>query len=370
MRKGKQIHTHGKFMTEMTVGKLKKLLKKAKTKAAANRILACIKRKKGMPIPAIAVLLEVPYTTVYRWLLQAAQDGASSFDRKKNSGAKCRLTDEQCTELYGIIEEGAVKHGYSGDAWTARRVAAVVSKKFKIEYGARGMQLLLHRIGFASKAPRPRHPKAANEEEQARFKRSVAAIRGHHKDWAVCMIDSASLIAGWNTQRGWYPVGSTRFAPTTLSRKRAHIIGALYDGELDAVFCDKVDSAEFEAFLRRQMDRKKKLIAILDNASAHHAGNIQALEEEFKGRLILVYLPPYTPELNSIELQWRVIRKAIANAVFDSVASLKRAVRKALMSNDALIVEIASYAKDKKSPPPRRCIARIGNMVSINPYYF
>lgn len=372
MRTSKEIHTHGRFMIGIGPGKLKKLYRKAMGTPIANRILACLKRKKGMSIPDIADLLEVPYSTAYRWLYEAAREGVSSFDRKKKSGAKCRLTDGECTELYEVINGGAIEQGFVGDAWTARKGIAVVWKKFKVRYGARGMQLLLHRIGFACKVPRPRHPKAATEAEQARFKRSVAAIRGHRKGWSVCMIDSASFISGWNAQRSWYPVGVTKFTPVTLSRKRTHAIGALYDGKVDAVFCNKVDSAAVEKFLRRQVDSKKDeggVIAILDNASAHRAGNIKALEEEFKGRLVLVYLPPYTPELNSIELLWRAIRRAIANAVFDSAAALKRAVRRVLLNGDALIVPIAAYAKDKEAPAPRSCTVRIGSKVSQVPYY-
>ena len=82
-----------------------------------------------------------------------------------------------------------------------------------------------------------------------------------------------------DAQRSWHPVGVTKSAPVTLSRKWTHILGALYDGEVDAGFCDKVDSAKFEEFLRRQLARNRRPIAILDNASAHHAGNIRALEE-------------------------------------------------------------------------------------------
>jgi len=30
-------------------------------------------------------------------------------------------------------------------------------------------------------------------------------------------------------------------------------------------------------------------------------------------KIILDYLPPYTPELNPIEIQWRVMKKALGN---------------------------------------------------------
>ena len=369
MRISKEIPKDGRLLINYSVGKLKKMHKKETNKTKADRIKACIKRKKGMEIPAIAAELEVPYSTVHRWLLAVARDGASALDLKKRPGAKCRLDDGQCKKLYRIVEEGPGKHGYSGEAWTARRLIPVVKREFKVDYGVRGMQLLLHRIGLSSRVPRPRHPKAATKKEIARFKRMVADMVEELKEHSFCMIDAASLIAGWNMQRGWYPTGKTRFAPVTLSHDRTHMLGALYDGELDIEFFDTVDSEAVEWFLRKQMARKKKVVAILDNASAHHAGRIKDLEEEFDGRLVLVYLPPYTPELNSIEIQWRVIRKAIANAVFANANAMKRGVRKTLMTNDALIVPIASYARDKSRPPPRRCTVRVEKKVLHSPYY-
>ena len=369
MRISKEIPKGNRLLIQYSVGKLKKMLKKETNKTKADRIRACIKRKKGMEIPAIAAELEVAYSTVHRWLLAVAREGPSALDLKKRPGARCRLDDDQCKKLYEIVEEGPAKHGYSGDAWTARRLIPVVKREFKADYGVRGMQLLLHRIGLSSRVPRPRHPKAATKKEIGRFKRMVAAMRGWRKDCSVCMIDSASLIAGWNMQRGWYPTGKTRFALVTLSRKRTHMLGALYDGELDIEFFHKVDSEAIEWFLRKQLARREWVMAILDNASAHHAGNIKSLEEEFGGRLVLVYLPPYTPELNSIEIQWRVIRKAIANIVFADVDALKEGVRKVLLSRDARIVPIASYARDKNRPPPRRFTVRVEKRVVHSPYY-
>ena len=187
------------------------------------------------------------------------------------------------------------------------------------------------------------------------------------------MIDSASLIAGWNMQRGWYPRGKPAYAPCMLSGTRVHMIGALYDGELDIVFGDKVNTQAVVDLLRRQLERRRKIMVILDNASWHHAKAVESLEDdEFAGRLVLVYLPSYTPELNSIELVWKAIRKAIANVAYESVAEIRRAVRNALLRRDVLITPIASYARDKSGPPPRHCTrpgrehVRAGSVLSLS----
>ena len=40
------------------------------------------------------------------------------------------------------------------------------------------------------------------------------------------------------------------------------------------------------------------------------------------GEIRLVYLPPYTPQLNSIEIQWRVLKDMLAGRYFGSTDDL------------------------------------------------
>ena len=276
----KIIPKHGGLLIGVSKGKLKKLRRFTKVKKVADRLLACIMRKKGRTIKEIADEIGIPYTTMHRWLAKIAKKGLDAIYDKPKPGRPCRLTTRRLRKLYRIVSEDPKKHGFQGGAWTARRLNAVVKKEFGVEYGERGMQLLLHRIGPTCRLPRPRHPKAATAKEAATFKRKVAAIRGRMgSDAAVCMIDSAALIAGWNVERGRYPRGESKFAPATLSSTRAHMLGALYDGELDLVFPDKVDKHAIEGFLRSQLARRGKVIVILDNASWHHAKNVRALED-------------------------------------------------------------------------------------------
>lgn len=68
---------------------------------------------------------------------------------------------------------------------------------------------------------------------------------------------------------------------------------------------------------------------ILDNARIHHAKLIQPFLEENRHRLELVFLPPYSPELNLVEGLWKWLKETIINNVFYSkVQEIKINVRK------------------------------------------
>ncbi|MBN7576508.1 transposase [Clostridium beijerinckii] len=58
------------------------------------------------------------------------------------------------------------------------------------------------------------------------------------------------------------------------------------------------------SFLRRclrNIQKKGKIVIILDNAKVHHAKLIQLLLEKLKNRLELMFLSQYSPGLNLIE---------------------------------------------------------------------
>lgn len=69
--------------------------------------------------------------------------------------------------------------------------------------------------------------------------------------------------------------------------------------------------AWFEAWLERlcQALQGQTHYLILDNAAFHQGGRIQAIAHLY-GQ-ILMYLPPYSPELNPIEKVWATLKKQV-----------------------------------------------------------
>lgn len=66
---------------------------------------------------------------------------------------------------------------------------------------------------------------------------------------------------------------------------------------------------------------------MLDNARWHHAKMLKGFLEEHKEKLTLLFLPPYSPELNPQERVWRQTRrKATHNKYFEDEQDLIIAV--------------------------------------------
>ena len=63
-----------------------------------------------------------------------------------------------------------------------------------------------------------------------------------------------------------------------------------------------------------------------DNASTHQDDEVEAVVRAAAGRLVLLYLPTYSPWLNPIEMLWRHFRREVTHCeLFETVKVLIRA---------------------------------------------
>lgn len=75
---------------------------------------------------------------------------------------------------------------------------------------------------------------------------------------------------------------------------------------------------------------------VLDNARIHHAKLLQPFLEDHRERLELVFLPPYSPQLNLVEGLWKWLKSDVINNVFFPTVSEIRKKVTAFMQSIAL----------------------------------
>ncbi|PEN85512.1 IS630 family transposase, partial [Bacillus cereus] len=105
------------------------------------------------------------------------------------------------------------------------------------------------------------------------------------------------------------------------------------DYEKGKILCmeeERFDAKVFLSFLHQVLKQypEGKIVMVLDNARIHHAKLIQPFLEKYNSRLELVFLPPYSPNLNPIEGLWKWLKSSIIyNVFYTSVAEIRKAVR-------------------------------------------
>jgi transposase len=98
------------------------------------------------------------------------------------------------------------------------------------------------------------------------------------------------------------------------TRKSIGVFGAVRasDGLLVTSRSEKFNSITFWEFLKklkRHRRKSKKMLVIVDNAKWHKAKEIRPWLWKQRKFLELDFLPPYSPEINSIERVWKLTRR-------------------------------------------------------------
>jgi len=120
------------------------------------------------------------------------------------------------------------------------------------------------------------------------------------------------------TPQGHWKVLTTLGALSLRGLEAAMTIAAPTDGEV------------FTAYVEQVLCPKLKAgdTVVLDNLSAHKVGGIRQLIEGCGAQLL--YLPPYSPDLNPIEQAWSKFKQFLRAAKARTTEALEQAVSEAL----------------------------------------
>ncbi len=115
-----------------------------------------------------------------------------------------------------------------------------------------------------------------------------------------------------NVQRAWSPLGVPHAADASGPKCRVNVLGALNYGSNSLVHALHTGSvkrdhiATFIDNLAKHTNSGKPIIVVLDNATVHHNIDPEQIHNWIvNNKLILWHIPPYSPELNLIEILWK-----------------------------------------------------------------
>jgi hypothetical protein len=112
--------------------------------------------------------------------------------------------------------------------------------------------------------------------------------------------------------RMWAPKGQQPHVRSASTREKVGIFGALElkVGRLVTQTASTFNAGTFGSFLTYLLQNTQgKIHLILDNATWHRARVLKDFFSAHQERLVRLFLPPYSPELNPIERVWRITRR-------------------------------------------------------------
>lgn len=130
--------------------------------------------------------------------------------------------------------------------------------------------------------------------------------------------------------RCWAPFPSRPVVERALAREFRYFYAAMgpQGGTLDWMVSDSMKTEEMSRFLGQvgAAHQDRHVIMVLEGASSHKAKALLIPDN-----VSLIHLPPYSPELNPVEILWHELReKYCTNRVFETLAAVEDAVAKGL----------------------------------------
>src|SRR5919112_3740759 len=115
--------------------------------------------------------------------------------------------------------------------------------------------------------------------------------------------------------------------PTPREPEKRYGIGAVnyHTGETVVLFERRKRRREIAALLEALVAKHPTgtVYVAWDNASTHEDDEVEDVVRAAAGRLVLLYLPTYSPWLNPIEMLWRHFRREVTHCeLFESVKAL------------------------------------------------
>ena len=127
----------------------------------------------------------------------------------------------------------------------------------------------------------------------------------------------------------WMKKGQQKTLPMfTGTRKYQHLAGAL-NWRAGTIHCQALGGLNSSAvityfeWLFTEVYPTQTVVLVIDNASFHHSYEVQATLALFEDRVLTLWLPPYSPDMNPIERFWKHLKANVcANKLYQSVEQL------------------------------------------------
>jgi transposase len=269
--------------------------------------------REGQSPSVVAKVFGVHRVTVQRWLRQARSPGG--LDARPVVRAPL-LTDDRLAELEALLLQGASRHGWPNDLWTAARVAALIKRHFGVDHHPEHVRKVLkRRLGWTSQKP---HVKAKEKNDEGirlwlahDFPRLVEETfrRGAH----LVFLDESGFQLTPTVRRTLAPRGQTPVLPCWDQRDKISAISCVTVSPLARLpnlyfrlLPDKanVHGEDVVAFLKELKRSLPRFTVVWDRNNIHSKAGVVKTFLRQNPQIRAEDFPGYAPELNPDELVW------------------------------------------------------------------
>lgn len=317
--------TPTKFVTPLSdkqCDELRELMKTA-NEQTRRRAHAVLLSSRGYSVDQIADIYEVDRDTVSNWLDRWEDDGTNGLDDQQGRGRKPILDAKEQKQAIKIVEQ---------DARSAKRSLIRILERTGKKISCDTLRRILKKAGKVWKRLRRSVRGKRNEVDFQAAKAELKGFRALAASGAIDLyyFDEAGFTLDPCLPYAWQTVGETIEIPAASS-DRINVLAFLSaDHRFHPFVFEKTINAEIVIACFDHLSQliTKPTLVVIDGAPTHKSDAFQARLEEWESRGLCVYLlPAYSPELNLIEILWRMIKYHwLSLKAYESFKCLKRSL--------------------------------------------
>jgi transposase len=271
--------------------------------------------EQGESPTTVARILGVRTPSIHRWRRMAQKP--HGLDARPIPGPTPRLSTYHLRKLERLLRQGAKKHGWPNELWTADRVARLIQQRFGVSFHPEHVRKILkRRLGWTSQKPK-RKARERNDKEVERWKADELPRilrQAFQRQAYVVFLDESGFQLTPSVRRTLAPRGQTPILECWDRRDRISAIRCITlspkEGRPGLYFellpvNRTVHAEEVVAFLkalRRQL--RGPFTVVWDRHVIHSKSRLVKAFLAENPDIVAEDFPGYVPDLNPDEWVW------------------------------------------------------------------
>ena len=278
------------------------------------RITTMLMLHDGYSPSEVAEALGIDASTVHRYVHRFTERGdIEAYLQNDFRGSTAALSDAQIMQLCDELNDRLYRN--------SAEVREYIRRTFGLKYTRRHVRRLLKSLGFSFKKTTS-VPAKADPLEQERFLREELEPllrRTHERSEPLYFCDASHPEHNTRPAYGWIARGYRFCIETTSGRHRVNLTAALNVHDPRDVAClqaKRIDAISTIALFEELEARHPEglIYVVCDNARYYRCEQVFAWLRDH--RVVVLYLPPYSPNLNLIERLWKYLRQVVLDTTY------------------------------------------------------
>jgi len=242
--------------------------------------------------------------------------------KPESGGSVEKLSEEQSQKLEAHLQTYTYLY--------VKDIVAYVAVTFGVLYTVHGMRHWLQRHSFSYKKPAI-VPGKANKEQQQKWIAEYEKLRKLlPEDETICFTDGVHPTHNVQSAYGWIKKGVRKEIPANTGRSRLNLSGIIDVVNHNVIVHEDMtlnaeSTIRFFQKIEEAYPGKNKIHVFCDNSPYYR--NKTVLQYLETSKIVLHFLPPYSPNLNPIERLWKWMKeRVIYNTYYKHFGDFREAV--------------------------------------------